>query len=157
MSFTETLTTPEPPVATIVIMFICMAVSFANSCINRLLITRFVGWAQYRTMQKELAEYRSQTTQAMRSKDPKLLEKLKKKEPQILNMQKQMAKPQMVLLALSFSYIVIWLFVLGPLYSNHIVAYIPIIGQATVFWWYFICSFLFGTVSSRLLGILPIE
>jgi hypothetical protein len=72
-------------------------------------------------------------------------------------MQKQMAKPQMVLLALSFSYIVIWLFVLGPLYSNHIVAYIPIIGQATVFWWYFICSFLFGTVSSRLLGILPIE
>jgi uncharacterized membrane protein (DUF106 family) len=108
-------------------------------------------------MQKEISEYRSQTTQAMRSKDKKLLEKLKKKEPQILNMQKKMAKPQLVLFGLSFSYIVIWWLVLGPLYGTQIVAYIPIIGPQGVFWWYFICSFLFGTLSSRLLGIMPIE
>jgi len=157
MDFIEWLLTPKPPGATIVVMLICMAISFANSSINRLLITRFVGWKQYRTMQKELSEYRTQTTQAMRKKDAKLLEKLKKKEPQILNMQKKMAKPQVVLFGLSFSYILIWLFVLGPLYGTHIVAYIPIIGQAGVFWWYFICSFLFGTLSSRLLGIMPIE
>jgi len=157
MDFIEMLTTAEPPGATIVVMLICMAISFANSSINRLLITRFVGWKQYRTMQKEISEYRTMTTQAMRKKDTKLLEKLKKKEPQILNMQKKMAKPQLVLFGLSFSYILIWLFVLGPLYGTHIVAYIPIIGQAGVFWWYFICSFLFGTFSSRLLGIMPIE
>jgi uncharacterized membrane protein (DUF106 family) len=157
MDFIEWLLTPKPPGATIVVMLICMAISFANSSINRLLITRFVGWKQYRTMQKELSEYRTQTTQAMRKKDAKLLEKLKKKEPQILNMQKKMAKPQVVLFGLSFSYILIWLFVLGPLYGTHIVAYIPIIGQAGVFWWYFICSFLFGTLASRLLGIMPIE
>jgi len=157
MGFIEWLLTPTAPVATIVVMLICMAISFANSSINRLLITRFVGWKQYRTMQKELSEYRTQTTQAMRKKDAKLLEKLKKKEPQILNMQKKMAKPQVALFGLSFSYILIWIFVLGPLYGTHIVAYIPIIGQAGVFWWYFICSFLFGTLSSRLLGIMPIE
>jgi uncharacterized membrane protein (DUF106 family) len=157
----EWLLAPEPPGATIVVMLICMAVSFANSSINRLLITRFVGWNQYRTMQKELAEYRTQTTQAIRKKDTKLLEKLKKKEPQILNMQKKMAKPQLALFGLSFSYILIWLFVLNPLYQINgiptIVAYVPIIGQAPVYVWYFICSFLFGTLSSRLLGIMPIE
>jgi uncharacterized membrane protein (DUF106 family) len=157
MGFIEWLLTPTAPVATIVVMLICMAISFANSSINRLLITRFVGWKQYRTMQKELSEYRTQTTQAMRKKDAKLLEKLKKKEPQILNMQKKMAKPQLILFGLSFSYILIWLFVLGPLYHANTVAYIPIIGQAQVYWWYFICSFLFGTLSSRLLGIMPIE
>jgi uncharacterized membrane protein (DUF106 family) len=153
----EWLLASEPPGATIVVMLICMAVSFANSSINRLLITRFVGWNQYRTMQKELAEYRTQTTQAIRKKDTKLLEKLKKKEPQILNMQKKMAKPQLALFGLSFSYILIWLFVLGPLYGSKPVAFIPIIGQSPVYWWYFICSFLFGTLSSRLLGIMPIE
>jgi uncharacterized membrane protein (DUF106 family) len=93
----------------------------------------------------------------MRKNDKKLLEKLKKKEPQIMNMQKKMLKPQLILLVLSFSYIFIWLFVLTPLYKSSIVAYVPIIGPATVFWWYFICSFLFGTLASRLLGITPIE
>mgnify|MGYP006269772717 CR=1 FL=1 len=91
------------PGAAILVMLICMAISFLNSSINRLLISRFVGWEQYKIMQKELAEYRTETTQAMRSKDQKALEKLKKKESQILNMQKKMAKPQMVLFALSFS------------------------------------------------------
>jgi uncharacterized membrane protein (DUF106 family) len=108
-------------------------------------------------MQRETAEYRRQTTQAMRAKDKKALEKLKRKESQILSMQKKMAKPQMVLFAISFSYILIWWFVLTPLFGANTVAYVPGIGPIYVFWWYFICSFLFGTLSSRLLGILPIE
>jgi uncharacterized membrane protein (DUF106 family) len=147
----------EAPIATIVIMLICIGVSFFNSSLNRFLVSRFVGWEQYREMQKEIAEYRSQTTKAMRSNDKKALEKLKKKESQVLNMQKKMAKPQLVLFAISFSYIFIWWFVLTPLYGISTVAYIPGIGPITVFWWYFICSFLFGTLSSRSLGIMPIE
>jgi uncharacterized membrane protein (DUF106 family) len=147
----------QMPIATFVIMGICMVVSFFNSSLNRLLISHFVGWEQYRVMQKELSEYRSQTTQAIRKGDKKQLEKLKKKESQILNMQKKMAKPQIVLFVLSFSYILIWLFILWPLYGGNIVAYIPVIGKASVFWWYFICSFFFGTFANRLLGIMPIE
>lgn len=146
-----------PPIATIIVMLICMIISFASSSLNRLLISRFVGWEQYKVMQKEIAEYRSQTTKAIRSKDTKQLEKLKKKETQILNMQKKMAKPQIVLFLLSFSYIFIWWFVLTPLYGISIVAYVPGFGGIPVVWWYFICSFLFGTLASRLLGIMPIE
>jgi uncharacterized membrane protein (DUF106 family) len=143
--------------ATIMIMFISMAVAFSNSCLNRFLTSRFIGWEQYKTMQKETSEYRSQMTQAMRKNDKKLLEKLKKKEPQILNMQKKMVKPQLVLFVLSFSYIIIWFII--PLYisADPPPAYIPGIGGIAVIWWYFICSFLFGTLSSRLLGIMPIE
>lgn len=157
MNFIEWFLTPNAPAASIVIMLICITISFLNSSINRLLVSRFVGWKQYRTMQKETSEYRAQMTQAMRKKDKKLLEKLKKKEPQILNMQKKMAKPQLVLFGLSFSYILVWWLILMPIYGAKIVAYIPGIGGINVFYWYFICSFLFGTLSSRLLGIMPIE
>ena len=157
MNFIELLLKPDAPAATIVIMLICITISFLNSSINRLLVSRFVGWEQYRTMQKETSEYRAQMTQAMRKKDKKLLEKLKKKEPQILNMQKKMTKPQLVLFGLSFSYILVWWLILIPIYGPNIVAYIPGIGPIPVVWWYFICSFLFGTLSSRLLGITPIE
>jgi len=146
----------ELPIATIIVMLISMAVSLTSSSLNRLLISRFVGWEQYRKMQKETSEHRAQTTQAMRKNDKKLLEKLKKKEPQILNMQKKMVKPQLVLFVLSFSYILIWFII--PLYIHvEYAAYIPGIGGIPVVWWYFICSFLFGTLSSRLLGIMPIE
>lgn len=147
----------EIPLATVGIMFICIVVSTFNSALNRLLVSRFVGWQQYREMQKEISEYRKETTQAMRSNDKKALEKLKRKESQIMNMQKKMARPQLVLFAISFSYIFIWWFVLTPLYGYNTVAYIPGFGPVTVFLWYFICSFLFGTLSSRVLGILPIE
>ena len=115
----------EVPIATITIMLICIGVSFFNSSLNRLLVSRFVGWHQYREMQKEISEYRSQTTKAMRSGDKKALEKLKRKESQILNMQKKMAKPQVVLFVISFSYIFIWWFILTPLYGISTVAYIP--------------------------------
>jgi len=146
----------ELPIATIIVMLISVAVSLTSSSLNRLLISRFVGWKQYRAMQKETSEYRAQMTQAMRKNDKKLLEKLKKKEPQILNMQKKMVKPQLVLFGLSFSYILIWFII--PLYIHvDYAAYIPGIGGIPVVWWYFICSFLFGTLSSRLIGIMPIE
>lgn len=142
--------------AVIIVMLICLVISLANSSINRLLIGRFVGWEQYRRMQKEIAEYQSQTTMAMRKGDKKLLEKLKKKEPQIMSIQAKMAKPQMVLFGISFSYLLVWWFVLIPLYGT-VVAHVPGIMQIPVIWWYFICSFFFGTFFNRLLGIMPIE
>lgn len=145
------------PMATITIILISMIISFANSALNRLLVSRLVGWKEYKTSQKELAEYRSQTSLAMRTKDKKLLEKLKKKESQIMNMQKKMAKPQLILFVLSFSYILIWWFVLTPTYGVNTVAYVPGIGPINMFYWYLICSLLSGTLSSRLLGIMPIE
>lgn len=148
---------PEAPGATVAIALIAFSISFANSSINRILISRTIGWKRYKAIRKEIAEFQAQTRQALRSKDKKLLEKLKKKEQQSLQMQKQMAKPQLMMMVLSFFYIFVWWFFLIPLYSNNIVAYIPGIGSITVLWWYLLCSLLFGIVSSRLLGIMGAE
>lgn len=154
------------PLSTFTIMGISILVAFLNSGINRALVSHFVGWDQYKSMQREMAEWRSQQMAAMRANDKKQLEKLKKKESQIMNMQKQMAKPQMILFGISFIYIVVWIFFLTPTYGQTTVAYLPGFGNTFVFgprgamgvfYWYPICSLLFGTLASRILGVLPVD
>jgi uncharacterized membrane protein (DUF106 family) len=145
------------PVSTLVIMLISIGIAFMNGGINRILISRLVGWEDYRRMQKETTEFRSQMMQATRANDKKQVEKLKRKESQIMNMQKKMMKPQLVNFGVSFLYIFIWIFVLTPTFGADFVAYIPGIGSITVFYWYPICSLLFGTLSSRAMGTMPIE
>jgi uncharacterized membrane protein (DUF106 family) len=167
------------PLATIIIMVISAIIAFINSGINRVLINYFVGWEQYRVMQKEMAEYRSETMKAMRANDKKQVEKLKKKESQVKNMQAKMVKPQMVQFGISFVYLIVWFLVLTPTFHTAPMAFIPGIGTIAgaiqwdfaknvtvglaipnaipVFYWYPICSFFFGLLSSRVLGIMPIE
>jgi uncharacterized membrane protein (DUF106 family) len=151
------------PLATVVIMLIAVAVSFLNMGINRLLINRMCGWEEYQAMRKETSEYQSELMQAMRANDTKRIEKLKRKESQIRNMQAKMMKPQMILLPISFSYIIIWIFFLIPTFSDKAVAYVPGIAPGAlmatgipVLYWYMICSFFFGTLASRVIGITPI-
>jgi uncharacterized membrane protein (DUF106 family) len=138
-------------------MLIAIAVSFINMSINRLLINRMVGWEEYRTIQKEVNEYRSQMMQATRTNDKKLLEKLKKKETQINRMQMKISKPTFILIPISFSYILIWWFFLTPVYGASPVAYVPGIGAIPVLYWYMVCSFLFGTLAGRIIGTTPIQ
>jgi uncharacterized membrane protein (DUF106 family) len=148
------------PVATAVVMLTAVAVSFLNMGLNRLLISRMCGWEEYKVMQKETSEYRSQMMQAMRANDKKQMEKLKKKQSQIDAMQKKMMKPQTILLPISFSYIIIWYLFLIPVFGGNAVAYVPGIAPAPggipVFIWYMICSLFFGTLSSRIAGVTPI-
>jgi len=146
------------PLATVVIMLTAVAVSFLNMGVNRLLITRMCGWEEYKVMQKETSEYRSQMMKAMRANDQKLVEKLKKKESQINNMQKKMMKPQTILIPISFSYIIIWYLFLIPVYGGNPVAVVPGIAPTgiPVIFWYMICSFFFGTLASRVIGLTPI-
>ena len=98
----------------IIIFIIATVIAFINTGLNRVLINYFIGWEQYRVMQKEMNEYRSETMAAMRANDKKQVEKLKKRESQIKNMQAKMMKPQMVQFGFSFVYIIIWFFVLTP-------------------------------------------
>jgi uncharacterized membrane protein (DUF106 family) len=146
------------PVATLVIMLVAIAISFINMGVNRLLITRMCGWEEYKVMRKETSEYQSQLMRAMRAQDTKLINKLKKKESQIKNMQAKMMKPQAVLLPISFSYIIIWYVFLIPTFGANPVAVVPGIAPEgiPVIIWYMICSFFFGTLASRIIGVTPI-
>ena len=160
------------PLATLIIMGIAAGIAFLNSGINRVLINYFIGWEQYRVMQREMSEYRSETMAAMRAKDTKQIEKLKKKDSQIKNMQAKMMKPQMVQFGISFVYLIVWFLVLTPVFGSTPMAFIPGIGNIAnaqvvpgtsidsaipVFYWYPICSLFFGLLSSRIIGIMPIE
>jgi uncharacterized membrane protein (DUF106 family) len=146
------------PIATLVIMLTAVTISFLNMGINRLLITRICGWEEYKVMRKETSEYQSQLMQAMRANDTKRVEKLKKKESQIRNMQNKMMKPQMILFPISMSYIVIWWFFLIPTFGTDAVAVLPGLAPTgiPVIYWYMICSFFFGTIASRIIGVTPI-
>jgi uncharacterized membrane protein (DUF106 family) len=143
------------PLATLLIMAIAISISFINMVLNRALITRMIGWQEYRSMQKEMSEYNSQRMAALRSKDEKVLEKLKKKESQIQAMQTKMFKPQLILIPITFIYLIIWPVLTG--YFPSFVAYIPGFGGVPFFYWYLICSFFFGTIASRVIGVTPIQ
>jgi uncharacterized membrane protein (DUF106 family) len=143
------------PIATLLIMAIAISISFINMVLNRALITKMIGWQEYRSMQKEMSEYNSQRMAAIRSKDEKVLEKLKKKESQIQAMQTKMFKPQLILIPITFIYLIIWPILTG--YFPSFVAYIPGLGGVPFFYWYLICSFFFGTIASRVIGVTPIQ
>jgi uncharacterized membrane protein (DUF106 family) len=143
------------PWATLSIMLISVAISFMNVGLNRFLISRMVGWHEYRAMQKELAEYNSLRMKALRAKDTKLLEKLKKKDAQMKTMQVKMSKPQMLLLPITFIYFIVWPFLLG--FYPTAVVYVPGFGAQPFYIWYLLCSFFFGTLASKIIGITPIQ
>lgn len=145
------------PFSTILIMLITLAVSLINMTINRLLVSRMVGWEEYKVMQKEIAEHRAQTMKAIRANDKKMIEKLKKKEAQINQMNMKMSKPQLLLFPIGFVYILIWIFFLTPVYGINSVAIVPGFGGIPVLYWYMLCSFMFGTLVSKLMGITPME
>jgi len=111
-------------------------------------------------MQKELSEYNSQRMAALRGRDDKALEKLKKKESQIQAMQTKMFKPQLLLLPITFIYLIIWPALNGFFTvagKAVFVAYVPGFGGVPFFYWYLICSFFFGTIASRIIGVTPIQ
>lgn len=145
------------PIATLIIMAIAFVIALLNTGVNRALISHFIGWSKYRTMQKEMAEFRSESMAAARSNDKKQMEKVKKKQPQINSMQAQMMKPQMLQMGISFVYIIVWWVVLIPVFGSTNMAYVPGVGPITVIYWYPITSFFFGLLSQRILGVMPIE
>ena len=144
-------------VAATIIFFIAAGIAFLNTVINRVLINFFVGWEQYRVMQKEMNEFRAESMAAARANDKKQMEKIKKKQSQMNAMQAKMMKPQMVQLGISFVYIFVWIFVLTPTYGNTSLVYLPGFGPISVIYWYPIASFFLGLLASRTLGIMPIE
>jgi uncharacterized membrane protein (DUF106 family) len=151
------------PIATLLIMGVALVIALVNTGINRALIGYFVGWDKYRAIQKEMAEFRSESMAAARSNDKKQMEKIRKRQSQINAMQAQTMKPQMLQMGISFLYIIVWWFFLIPVFgslpdgSPNYIAYIPGFGPVTVLYWYPIASFFLGLLIQRLIGIMPIE
>jgi len=162
-----------PPASTIFILFVSMLMTFASSLINRL----FTGKEQREKLTAlkhridELKKNMNEDRKKARStSDKKLLKKVRKQEKQLLQLQSQMASlslRQMRVLPITMAmFLIAWTFLTGNLFSLRLlpglftggepVAYLPWISGETplnLFLWYLLCSFLFGTLFSRLFGL----
>lgn len=139
------------------VLLIAVAIAFINTIVNRALISHFVGWEQYRIMQKELAENRAETMAAARSGDQKRMEKARKKQAQIMHMQQKMVKPQLIQVGISLIYLVVWWVVLIPAFGNTSLAYLAGVGPLPVIWLYPIFALFLAFLLQRIVGINPIE
>jgi len=130
-----------------------MLVSFITSLANRLLINR----EQLNAWRREVQEWTSDFNKARRTDDKKLLAKVQKKQPRIMQIQKKMAWQSMKVFPIStIVVLVVWWLILIPTYGQITVAYLPWFDgdlPLNLFLWYLLCSFLLGTLFSRAFGL----
>ena len=164
----------QPPFVTIVILCVSVCMSFSSSFIN----SRFMPKEhrqKVKNLQRKISaltkEKNANMKQAKSTNDKKLLKKAQKQEKQLLQLQSQVASLSMkqlrVLPITMVLFLVVWLLLTGnvlgiPLFNSPFmgtgpVAYLPWIGPPTIelslFYWYLICSLLFGTLFQRIFGL----
>jgi uncharacterized membrane protein (DUF106 family) len=153
MSFPPT----EAPWSTLFIFLLAATISFLLSLANRLTTDP----EKTKAWRREIAEWNEQLCKARRSGDKKQIEKLMKKQQYILQIQAKMSWQSMKVSFLFFiPLMIVWSF-LGGIYGGTEIAFFPGIGFQlwfpSLFWWYLLCSFLFSTLFSHLLGISTVE
>jgi uncharacterized membrane protein (DUF106 family) len=167
------LSLATPPTVTLVVLFVSIAMSLASSLIN----SRFMP-KEHREKLKALRskinaltkEKNENMKQAKSTDDKKLLRKAQKQEKQILQLQSQVlslsSRQFRVLPITMIVFFIVWLLLTGsilgfrlfesPFIGPDPVAYLPWFGGVlplSLFYWYLICSFLFGTLFSRIFGL----
>lgn len=162
-----------PPASAIFILLVSMLMTFASSLVNSL-FTGKEHREKLRALKRRIDELKKKTNEdrknAKSTNDKKLLKKVRKQEKQLLQLQSQMASMslrQMRVLPITMAmFLLAWTFITGRLLYWRLlpglftgaedVAYLPWINgemALNLFWWYIICSFLFGTLFSRLFGL----
>ena len=84
----EWILDPNPPNSTIGLMLISMILMFISTLANRLLVDQ----KKMREWRTEINEWNTKFREALKKKDSKLIEKLKKQQPRILQLQAKMFK-----------------------------------------------------------------
>jgi uncharacterized membrane protein (DUF106 family) len=155
------------PFSTFLILLLAASLSFLTSLANRLLSNP----EKLKASRKEVSEWNSELREARRNNDKKRVDKLMKKQQYIMQLQsKMMWQSTKVMLLFIVPLFIIWQ-VLGGFFTTTVngtsisvpIAYFPgfgpifpILSFPSLFWWYLLCSFLFGTVFSHLLGVTSI-
>ena len=163
----------QPPVVTIIVLLVSIVMSFSSSFIN----SRFMPKEhrqKLRDLQKKISaltkEKNANMKEAKSTGDKKLLKKAQKQEKQVLQLQTQslsLTSKQFRVMPITMGvFFIVWLFLTGsilgiklfnsPFLGPDPVAYLPWFGgvmQLSLFYWYLICSFLFGALFSRIFGL----
>lgn len=148
------------PQSTIFIFLLAATISFLTSLVNRLLTDP----QKTKAWRKEVMDWNTELRKAQKSGDKKAIEKLMKKQKQILQLQSKMMWQSMkVTLLFLIPLLLIWQF-LGAFYFGTPVAYFPGIGanlplpifSTSLIWWYLLCSLFFGTFFSHVFGLVEV-
>jgi uncharacterized membrane protein (DUF106 family) len=162
MQIVNTLTVALGPAAEYPYSAITIVViTIGMSSISALATRAVVDVHKMRRRMTEVREWQSAYTKAVRAKDQKTVDRLKKKEQAIKNasaeMQKDNMKPLLItLIPFMLFYYIFW-GVFG--FNSTMVAYSPIpalpfIGSVFVFWtWYFVASFATSSLVQRLFNM----
>lgn len=151
----------EIPWSTIFMFLLAALISFLTSLANRLLTDP----EKTKASRKEIMEWNTELRQAQKEGDKKRLDKVMKKQKQILQLQTKMTWQSMkVTLIFFIPLILIWQF-LGASFSGHDIAYLPGVGanlplplfSVSLIWWYLLCSMLFGTIFSHVFGLIEVS
>lgn len=163
----------QPPYVTIVILLVSLAMALISSLVNSRFTPR-EHREQLRALQGRIANLKrakdENLKKAKSTDDKKLLKKARKQEKQLLQLQSQMASMslrQMRVLPITMTmFFLVWLLLTGsilgiklfesPFIGSAPVAYLPWISgklDLNLFYWYLLCSFLFGTLFSRIFGL----
>jgi len=148
------------PNSTFFVFLLAFGVSLATSLTNRLLTNR----EQLKTWNKEISQWRTDSMQARRTNDKKLMAKVKKQERHVMQLQSKMMWQSMKTSFLWFIPLMLMWYVFLPQIVNigEAVAYLPpanffntvlFNGVLNVFLWYLVCSFLASALFTRLFGL----
>jgi uncharacterized membrane protein (DUF106 family) len=153
--------TSSAHVTTMVPVFILLGIAIGISTLslgfNRILISHFIGWEQFHVMRREMDEFRKEQMAAARANDQKQMEKLKRKQSQINNMQAKMMKPTLLQFVFAIVPYGLWIFVLIPTFGSTSLAYLPGFGPIPMSFIYLPLSFFVSTIGQRIIGLNPIR
>lgn len=152
----------EIPYSTLFMFFLALLISLLTSLTNRLLNNP----EKSKAWRKEIAEWNSELRQAQKANDKKTVEKLMKKQKQVLQLQSKMTWQSMKVTMIFFvPMILIWQS-LGAIYSPaNPIAYFPGIGPTlpiplfsySLIWWYLLSSMMLGTIFSHVFGMIEVS
>ncbi len=163
----------QPPYSTIIILLVSLTMAFLSSLVNSRFTPR-EHREKLRALQRRIAALKREKDdnlkKAKSTDDKKLLKKVRKQEKQLLQLQSQMASlslRQMRVLPVTMAiFFLVWLLLTGNILGMQLfkspfvgagpVAYLPWINELmelNLFYWYLLCSFLFGALFSRIFGL----
>jgi uncharacterized membrane protein (DUF106 family) len=126
---------------------------------------RFTDVEKVKRITTEVRAFNSELREATRTRNTAKLEKLKRKQPQMMKLQSQMAtenmKPSLMFMAPLFG---LWFLLNNFVFKggitlavSPIVIPLPIVGtygpNLVFYWWYLTCSFAFSGIVTRLAGL----
>jgi uncharacterized membrane protein (DUF106 family) len=164
LSARATFTVPgiTPPYSTVLVSLTSLGLGFVTQLVTR----RIVDLNAERRMKAEVSAFNKEKREAAVAKDKAKIEKLKKRELQVRQAQTKISTARLKVTAITFVPLlgVYYLMAISLGGFGVIVGYIPIpipyiAGMAgpaggwevSLFWWYFISSFTFSALLSRLL------